>query len=200
MPKLFFDIETLPTEEKNYKKLKAIYDRKLKKGSKLGSFEEFIESTNFDGTWGRVLCIGYAIDDGPVQCLVGEEKEMIKNFWEIARSVNLFIGFNAIDFDLRFLVQRSMLLGVKPVDISFERYSSSPVYDVMWEWTRWSSGYKISLDDLAKAFDMPSSKGELDGSRVHEYYKKGKIKEITEYCGADVDLTRKIYKKMIFEA
>ena len=125
---------------------------------------------------------------------------MIKNFWEIARSVNLFIGFNAIDFDLRFLVQRSMLLGVKPVDISFERYSSSPVYDVMWEWTRWSSGYKISLDDLAKAFDMPSSKGELDGSRVHEYYKKGKIKEITEYCGADVDLTRKIYKKMIFEA
>ena len=72
MPKLFFDIETLPTEEKNYKKLKAIYDRKLKKGSKLGSFEEFIESTNFDGTWGEFCVLDMRLMMG--QCSVWSEK------------------------------------------------------------------------------------------------------------------------------
>lgn len=200
MPKLFFDIETLPAEERDYKKLKEVYDRKVKKGmgTKLGSFEDFVESTSLDGTWGKVLCIGYAIDDGLVQCLSGEEKEIIKNFWEIAKKVDLFVGFNVIDFDLRFLVQRSIILGVKPsVDISFRRYVSNPVYDVMWEWTKW--GNRISLDELARALGIPSSKGELDGSQVHEYYKKGKIEEITKYCGNDVEVTRKIYKKINFE-
>lgn len=196
--KLFFDIETLPAREEDYKGLKRVYKNKKGKGLKIGSFEDYIESTGLDGTWGRVFCIGYAIDDGPVQCLGGEEKEMIRKFWEIARDINLFIGFNIIDFDFRFLVQRSVILGIKPsIEVSFRRYSNYPNYDVMWEWTHW--GQRISLDELATAFNFPSSKDELHGSAVHEYYKKGKFKEIEKYCGADVELTRKIYKRMVFE-
>jgi predicted PolB exonuclease-like 3'-5' exonuclease len=55
------------------------------------------------------------------------------------------------------------------------------------------------LDELAHDMGLASSKKDLDGSKVHEYYKKGKLKEIEKYCNADVELTRQIFKKMMFE-
>ncbi|MBU0649425.1 ribonuclease H-like domain-containing protein [Patescibacteria group bacterium] len=196
--KLFLDIETLPAREEDFKKLKKIYRNKKKRGFVLGTFEQYAATTGLDGTWGRIFCIGYAIDDGPVQCLVGDEVEIIKQFWDMARDMDLFIGFNLIDFDLRFIVQRSIIHGVKPSrEIPFRRYSNNPVYDVMWEWTKWGS--KISMDELSQALGFKSSKGAIDGSRVNEYYQKGKYKEIEKYCAADVELTRKIYKRLRFE-
>ena len=33
-----------------------------------------------------------------------------------------------------------------------------PIYDVMWEWTKWSNLGKCSLDKLAKALGFTSSK------------------------------------------
>lgn len=200
MKKLFFDIETLPADEKDYIKLKKIYSKKKKKGQKVGTFEEFTEATGLDGTWGRIFCIGYAIDDEPVMCLSGDEKKMLEKFWEIARDMDLFIGFNNLDFDIPFIIQRSVILGVKPSRaISMRRYSSDTVYDIMQEWTFWSTRKSVSLEALALALGFPSPKTNLQGSRVHEYYLKGKYKEIEKYCGADVDTTRKVYKKLVFE-
>ncbi len=67
----------------------------------------------------------------------------------------------------------------------------------MWEWSKWQ--YKISMDELAHALGLQSSKKDLDGSKVHAYYQKGKYQEIQSYCNADVELTRKIYKRMNWE-
>lgn len=39
----------------------------------------------------------------------------------------------------------------------------------------------------------------MDGSEVWEYFKKGKIKEICEYCKRDVEVNREVYKRMVFE-
>lgn len=198
MPKkFFFDIETLPADASQYEKLQKVYDRKQKKGNKIGTFEEFAEATNFDGTWGRVLCISYAFDQDKAQCLWGDEREIIKKFWEIAMRADLFVGFNVFDFDLRFIYQRSVILGVRPSrDLSFARYRNNPIFDVMYEWTKW--GGKISMDELAHALDIPSSKGDMDGSQVHEYFKKEKFAEIQKYCNLDVEVTRSIYSRMIF--
>ena len=68
----------------------------------------------------------------------------------------------------------------------------------MREWEKWSNSF-IKLDTLAKALNLQSSKeGGIDGSQVYDFYLKGKHKEIYEYCERDVQLTRKIYKRMIF--
>jgi predicted PolB exonuclease-like 3'-5' exonuclease len=83
--------------------------------------------------------------------------------------------------------------------LSFARYRSEPIYDAMHEWNQWGYGKNVSLDSLARALGVPTSKGKMDGSEVFAYYKKGKLKEICDYCNADVEVTRKIYKRMQFE-
>lgn len=198
---MYLDIETIPADEEHKEDLLDIYTRKVEKSKKeLGTFQEFLETTNFDGAFGRICCISFAIDNGPTQSLSGDEKQMLVDFWAAAKNVNLFIGFNVMDFDLRFIYQRSIVLGVKPSqELMFARYRNNPIYDVMKEWSKWSMG-NISLHALAKALKIKSSKeGDIEGKDVAQAYIDGRLPEICMYCEADVEVTRQIYKRMIFE-
>lgn len=205
MKRLYLDIETIPASGRDLPKLKDIFDSKKKKYEATGQkfskkFDEFVGATNFSGTFGRILCIAYAIDDEETQILTGTEDQMLKEFWQIAHNTDIFIGHNVMDFDLRFIYQRSIVNNVRPTrDLSFARYRNNPIFDTLREWQKWGGGGGLdSLDALAKAFDMPSSKQGIDGSQVYSFYQKGKLEEIYKYCKADVDLTRKIYKRMTF--
>jgi hypothetical protein len=76
--KMYLDIETIPAEEKDKEALLDIYTRRLEKSKKdIGTFEEYLETTNFDGSFGRICCLSYAIDDGPTQSLSGDEKKIL---------------------------------------------------------------------------------------------------------------------------
>ena len=205
---IFLDIETLPAPEHKHEVLREIHEFRKKKKNRFGekysvSFEQFLAGTGLDGTFGRIFCISYAIDDEMVHCICDEdEKKILESFWEAAKDVDLFVGFNVMDFDLKYIIQRSMVNGVKPktkVRLSFARYRSEPIFDVMHEWNQWGYGKGVSLDALARALGIPSPKTKMDGSEVFKYYQKGKLKEICDYCNADVEVTRKIYKKMKFE-
>lgn len=203
MKRLYLDIETLPAEEEKHEILRGIFKRKAEKREQKMTVEEFIKNSNLDGAFGRICCLSYAIDDLEVKTLSGTEKEILEEFWQIAKDADLFIGFNVMDFDLRFIYQRSIVWGVKPTrDLNFARYRNSPIYDLMYEWAKWNTNWdgKISLDALAKALDLPSSKGgAIEGKDVAQAYLDGRLKEICLYCEKDVELTRKIYKRMIFE-
>ncbi len=197
---MFLDIETLPAEKEKHEMLKEIHRKRVDNGKKVKTVEEFIEETNLGGAFGRIACISYAINEGVVKSLSGDEKEMLKDFWDLAFDVDLFIGFNVLDFDFRFIYQRSIILGVRPTkELIFARYRNTPIYDEMYEWSKWNVQTKISLDTLAKALGIPSSKGgEVEGKNVAKAYEEGKIDLICKYCEADVEVTRKIYKKMTF--
>lgn len=165
--KLFLDIETLPAEEAKHSVLKTIYDDKKAKGKKVDeSFEYFVIQSSLDGSFGRIFCVGVAIDDEPIDCLAGDEKEILKKFWDMAKDVDIFVGHNIFDFDLRFIYQRSIIWGVRPTkDLSFRRYYNNPIFDTMYEWSKWNMSDKIGLDKLAKAMGIKSSKqGGMDGS------------------------------------
>lgn len=200
MKRFYLDIETLPAGQDRHDALKNIHKTKSKKSKKYQkTFKDLINSTNFDGAFGRIFCIAYAINDEPVKALVGSEKQILEKFWELVKDVNLFIGHNVLDFDLRFIYQRSIILKIKPSrDISFRRYSSDVVFDTMHEWNKWVFGNSCSMDYLAHAMDLPTSKDEMDGSQVYDYYKSGKFEEIVKYCKKDVELNRKIYRRMCF--
>ena len=198
---LFFDIETIPAEVEKHKILREIHSKKVADGKRVSAkFEEYLKATSFDGAFGRIICIGYAIDDEPADVFCSAEKEMLTDFWKVAANVKLFIGFNNMDFDLRFIYQRSIINGVMPTqNLSFARYRSDPIYDIMWEWRKWAKDPPVSLDDLAKALGIASSKGgEIEGKNVWEAYQKGRIGQICDYCKKDVEVTRAIYRKMVF--
>jgi predicted PolB exonuclease-like 3'-5' exonuclease len=210
--KLFLDIETLPASDDQRSILeylcKRSKDKKAKKKGKseeeevtIGGIDDFITKTSFDGAYGRILCIVYALnnDEPKVICNDGNEKKTLEEFWEIAKNCDLFIGHNVMDFDLRFIYQRSIVLGVKPTkDLSFARYRNMPIFDTMKEWSKWGQN-NFGLEHIALALGIPSPKDGIDGSEVFNFYKAGKIKDICEYCKRDVDVTRRVYKRMVFE-
>ncbi len=203
MRRMYLDIETLPAGEDRHETLRFLHAKKMakkKKDFEELDFEQYLLNTSFDGSFGRILCIGYALDDEPTECLCdGEnEEEILKKFWELAENADLFIGHNIIDFDMRFIYQRSIINKVLPTkDLIFARYRNYPMYDTMKEWTKWAMS-SIGLEQIALALGIPSPKDEIDGSQVYDYYKAGKVKEIAEYCKKDVETTRLVYKRMNF--
>ena len=202
--KLFLDIETLPAPGDKMELLKTFWeDSRKKNGGKiipgLNDFDTFFRNTSFQGEFGRILCIGYAIDDKPTECISGDEKEMLRKFWGLAKDANLFIGHNVMDFDLKFIYKRSVILNVRPSrELSFARYRSNPIFDTMHEWEKWS-GKGTGLHRLSLAMGMASPKEEgIDGSQVYDYFLAGKTEEIIEYCKRDVEATRKVYNRITF--
>jgi 3'-5' exonuclease len=205
---LTIDIETLPS-------LAPVDDgRKARDGAKIVDEHS---RTALSGDFGRILCVGFADDDGrggvsygclgwndSRQQLMYDERQLLTDFWELMRgfrtSVDRLVGHNLFDFDLKFIYKRSVVHGVKPsVELSFARYRNQPLYDTMCEWERWGYGSKISLDRLARILSLQSSKTDaVDGSRVGELFAAGEHKVIRDYCLRDVELTRSIYRRLTF--
>ena len=203
MQKMFLDIETIPADVGKLEILQDLYRRRQEKNhnnSKPQTFEEYLESTGLDGSFGRICCLCYAINDGEVVTLSTDEPDILNRFWSAAKNVDLFVGFNIIDFDLRFIYQRSVVNQVKPtLDINFARFRNNPIYDVMHEWSKWSNLGRTSLHGLAKALGVESPKeGDIEGKDVAKAYAAGRIKEICEYCTRDVAATRSIYERLTF--
>lgn len=206
MKKIFLDIETLPASGKDVSLIKGFYEdmktrsRERKSLGQTMDFETFLRNTSFQGEFGRIFCIGYAINDEKTEAFSGDEKEQLRNFWSIAKDCSLFIGHNVMDFDLRFIYKRSIINGIRPTkDLSFARYRSDPIFDTMREWEKWGA-QGVSLHKLTVALGISSPKEEgIDGSKVYDYYLAGKGEEIVEYCKRDVEATREVYKKMTFQ-
>ena len=222
---IILDIETIPTTRAdiqarcvkdvgppgNYKKPETIDQWWASEGD--AKKEEAIARTALDGTWGEVLCIGFAVNDLPVEVMTGDtEAELLRDFgreissqctqevasgdqWQI---IARWIGHNIVDFDLRFLWQRSRLLGVSfPFTLPRQRYDSH-VYDTMREWAGYQD--RVSQKDLELAFGITRSDPlPTGGAEVFQAYKEGRIDDIKEHCRQDIENLRQIYRRMVMQ-
>jgi len=190
----FFDIETVPTEQ-------SLRDSGVLEAQLLLEEAEIIKKLSLSAATARILCLAYAIEpepNSPVEVLRGEEPEIIRSFWRLVSDCHLFVGHNILDFDLRFIYQRSVIHQIKPSrEIPFARFRNNPVYDTMHEWSKWGREH-VSLDLLARALGIPSPKESLDGSKVCPYYCAGKLSDICDYCKRDVETVRQVYRRLTF--
>jgi predicted PolB exonuclease-like 3'-5' exonuclease len=190
----FLDIETVPTD-------RSLEENGLLEPQIQLDEAELLKKLSLSAVTAKIICICYAVEPPvgcEVQALQGEEREIINAFWKLAADCNLFVGHNILDFDLRFIYQRSIIHQIKPSrDLPFARFRNAPIYDTMQEWSKWGREH-ASLDTLSKALSIPSPKESLDGSKVYPYYRAGKLAEIVEYCKRDVDSTRQVYRRLTF--
>jgi 3'-5' exonuclease len=190
----FLDIETVPTDP-------SLQENGLLEAQIQLNEAELLKKLSLSAVTAKIICICYAVEPPvgcEVQALQGEEMEIINAFWKLAADCNLFVGHNILDFDLRFIYQRSIIHQIKPSrDLPFARFRNAPIYDTMQEWSKWGREH-ASLDTLSKALSIPSPKESLDGSKVYPYYRAGKLAEIVEYCKRDVDSTRQVYRRLTF--
>ena len=109
------------------------------------------------------------------------------------------VGHNIIAFDLPFIFQRCLVSGInaRPL-VDLGEYRVRGVFDTMHRWALGDRRARVSLDDLAWALGIASSKtDEVEGSKVFDLYQAGRLAEIREYNLNDVRVTRKIYERIV---
>jgi DNA polymerase elongation subunit (family B) len=213
--KIYIDIETIPSQDPallaqfmaevkapaQYKKQDSI-DKWLDENREKVARER-LAKTSFDPSHGHICTIGFAIDDMDVRAYhadtVADEVLMLEKFFGAINSFHstTFVGHYISGFDLRFIINRAIILGVKippciPRDI---KPWGKGIFDTMTAWA--GTRDTISLDNLCKALGIPGKDG-FDGSMVAEAWANGEHEKIAEYCRDDVDRVRQIHAK--FEA
>lgn len=214
---LFFDLETLPTNDaaiiadiaasikppgqfKNAKSIEQWLDE-----NKANELKKLVSKTSFSGMYGRIACIAWAHDDNEVGATINinDEREVIRHFYDCLKLIDdkqsIFCGHNLYGFDLPFLKQRSIILGIEPPKTLLKAMNSKAwdgcIADTMFMWAPERDKH-TSMDKLCKAFGI-GGKGDFDGSMVADTWETDPQKVI-DYCKDDVERTRKIYKRLTF--
>ncbi len=217
---LFLDIETIPTQRPgaleeiratieppgNLKKAETI-ERWMQENAK-SKADELWRKTALDGTQGEICTIGFAVGDAEPMATtrasvhVSEADHLQDSFDMMAQRLKnktpQLIGHNVIAFDLRFIFQRAVILGVKPpfqlpVD---RRYNDDRVFDTMTAWAGW--GNRISLKNLCRALGIEVKSDGIDGSMVWDLFCNGEASRISGYCKEDVAAVRQVFRRMQF--
>ena len=213
MEPFYIDIETIPSQSAEYldklraevkapatfKKPESIAEW-LAENRESAALDQ-LAKTSFDPARGHICTIAWADDDGDILSAhaetVGQETDVLRAlFSHLSFKPRQFIGHYISGFDLRFILCRAVILGVKiPRAIPRDVKPWSPsVFDTMVAW----SGAKgsISQDNLCDALGLPG-KGDFDGSMVAAAWAAGEHAKIESYCRDDVATVREIHRKFV---
>lgn len=217
---IVFDIETGPADEEA---MKALFVPKTKEefvGAQrwkqetidakyaeylLTAFQEFKNKAALKAITGQVLAIGYKSLEKTLIHGVGEtvagvvldEKEIIVRFWNNYRNLREasrnMIGFNTKGFDIPFLVQRSLILGISIPKSLFQnmRYLDSIFIDLRDIWTAGQWGGEGSLDQICQACGLGGKPEGVTGAMFADLWngteeERAKAKD---YLVNDLDMT-----------
>jgi hypothetical protein len=218
--RIFLDIETKPTTipeivdrlastvkpPANYKSAEAIAKWWAENGD--AQRAEAVNKTALDGTFGRIACIGWAVDDSGVYVTSDEDERELLCRWasELVNVIEAqlpdphqwdtratWIGHNLQDFDIRFIWQRCRVNRVRlPFRLPLDRYPKGPwLFDTMKEWSGW--GKYVKQTDLELAFGLsrsdPLARGGADVAAAE-------LDDVLAHCREDVRLLREIYRRM----
>ena len=161
--------------------------------------------TSFDPAHGHICTIAWAADGEPAQSFhaetVAQERATVSAFFTQMPSETWakprFVGHYISGFDIRFILCRAVVLGVK-IPVVFPRDPkpwSESVFDTMTAWA--GARDKISMNNLCAALGVTGKGDGLDGAQVAQAWADGRHDEIATYCRDDVDRTRAIHRKFI---
>ncbi len=207
---VYVDVETVPTMRPDVMAriaAKHLDDKDPEKTRK--KVDEEHRKTSLDGTFGELVCICWAVDDGPINYsyrdLAGRECDVLRDFTfamdDLADKVGsdniLYVAHNA-DFDRLFLTKRMTIhrlygppglapRGEKPWDLQWQC--------TMRTWCDTPQG-RISLADLALALSLPVGKDDLPGSEVYDAMLRGEHERVRMHCERDVELVRQVWARL----
>ncbi len=216
---LLIDIETVP-QEPSYDRLTKewqllFFDKISKTVPENFKVEEvYRQKAGILAEFGKVVCISTAFfyeDKSNKLCLKmksisgDDEKKVIEEFNELVgrfagRCRNFrFAGHNIREFDIPFLCRRMLINGIV-LPPAFQIQGAKPWEVNMLDTLQWwkFGDYKnyISLHLLANVLGIPTSKGDMDGSKVQDvYYQDHDLLRIVEYCQRDVIVVAQVIQR-----
>jgi hypothetical protein len=154
---------------------------------------------------GRLLCLAWAIDDGPVESIIvgintETEETLINSFQNFILNIpvdiyNLeWVGHNIKTFDLPWIWRKALKYRCFDLAriIPRQRYDKR-IKDTMEMWAVDFKDY-VSLDKIAKFLGLGGKEEGIDGSKVYDMWLEGQLEKIEKYCREDVELVREVYK------
>lgn len=214
MINIYLDLETIPNQSPEYRA--KVRDGikppgNIKKPESIlqwleenadSATDEAIAKTSFDPAHGHICCIGFALGEGDILSLsavnVQDERTILQEFFDMLPTMGMacFIGHNVAAFDMRFILCRAVVLGVRiptiiPRDI---KPWSNDIFDTMTAWA--GTRGTIGQDRLALALGL-EGKGDFDGSMVAQAWANGEHARIAEYCRDDVRTVREIHRRFV---
>jgi DNA polymerase elongation subunit (family B) len=178
------------------------------------------ESTHPDDLWrnraslhpefGKIICVTLGVftssGEERITTFYGDdEKDILEKTNKIlqnsrGKGFNI-AGLNIKNFDIPYIGKRMLANKINP-DPSIQSWNKKPwelsyidLADVF-SFGAWGHSFS-SLELISHTLGVESSKGEMDGSDVHDYYWfKDKIEDIKEYCERDVICTMKCFKEI----
>lgn len=215
---LFLDIETVAAAE-NYSKL----DERLKvqwarKASFFRRSEDQTDEDLFNSRAGIYAEFGKIVSIAIGMFTENEKGELgLKTKYFTSHSeAELLIEFNQLldklgpdtklcahngkEFDFPYLSRRMLINGIAlphVLNLSGKKPWDIPHLDTLELWKFGDYKHFTSLDLLATLFNIPTSKGVMDGSQVNEvYYKEKDLTKISVYCVGDVIAVAQLYLRL----
>ena len=217
---LFLDIETVPGTE-DYSTLSDDWKSLWKKKAQFFVPEETDEAfedayqdrAGIFSEFGKVIVIGMGFfsnysstsKEFRVKAISNSnERELLEEFGQIIEQLKnpnlILVAHNGKEFDFPYLSRR-MLVKQIPIPKCLDNSGKKPWeiqhLDTMEMWKFGDRKNFTSLDLLAKLFEIPSSKSDIDGSQVAEvYYKENDLPRISKYCMEDVVVCAQVFLRL----
>lgn len=214
---LFLDIETVRAVDQYSnlnERLKTQWARKagfIKREEGQTDADVFHDRAGIYAEFGKIIVIGigkYTEQNGVLGLRTRyfadhNEKKVLTEFRDALEKMGAttkLCAHNGKEFDFPYICRRSLVNGL-PIPTVLNVAGKKPWevghLDTMDMWKFGDFKHYTSLDLLAAIFNIPSSKGEMDGSMVSEvYHQQGDLKKIAEYCVGDVVAVAQVYLRM----
>jgi DNA polymerase elongation subunit (family B) len=216
---LFLDIETVPQYEcfnDAPENTQNFWAKKIKNSLKQDETAEQVY--NRAGIWaefGKIICISAGFihkkDDKNVfrvKSFYGDDEkdilidfiENLKKFVSRNKKETLLCAHNGKEFDFPYLARRILINKIdlpKLFDVGGKKPWEVPFLDTMELWRFGDYKNYTSLDLIANVFDIPSPKGDIDGSDIADvYYIQKDLERIAMYCEKDVLTLARVYLRL----
>lgn len=216
---LFLDIETVPQHdghENMPEEWKTLWDLKasyLIRNKETETSQSIYSRAGIYAEFGKIICISCGVIQGSgtekklvIKSFCGhDEKLVLHQFSEMltrwCNDGNKFLcAHNGKEFDFPYLCRR-LVVNHLPIPEILKLHGRKP-WDVphldtleLWKFGDYKSYTSLNL--LAHTLDIPTSKDDIDGSKVHEvYWKEKNMGRISTYCQKDVLTVAQIYLRM----
>jgi hypothetical protein len=213
MARIIVDIETVGREFASLEK--EMQEYLLKWAETEDDIREVKESLSFYPLTAEVVAIGmlnpdtgkgavyFQTPDNPllpfedegITFQAGDEKDILRRFWDVMKGHDQIITFNGRSFDCPFILIRSAVHRIKPTrDLMPNRYNGSHI-DLLDQLTFYgASRRKFSLDMWCRTFGIKSPKsGGVTGYDVKDLYASGKYLDLAKYCLGDLKATKELF-------
>jgi uncharacterized protein YprB with RNaseH-like and TPR domain len=214
---LFLDIETVSAQP-SYSHLDARFQllwqkkhQQLFNDSEKTLDESYFEKAGIYAEFGKIiaiglgflmyneqneLCIKVKVISGDNEAAILQEfKTLIET--KFKKQLPVLCAHNGKEFDFPYLCRRLLINGVaipETLNIQGKKPWEIKHYDTLELWKFGDRKAYTSLELLAAVFNIETSKSDIDGSKVNEYYyNKNALDTIATYCAKDVVVLSQIF-------